>query len=47
MQVVQRLLEGEDGELKVPPDHFWPDRAPIGPQRAPRAPLQPLGEGQD
>ena len=26
MQVVQRLLEGEDGELKVPPDHFWPDR---------------------
>ena len=35
MQVVQRLLEGEDGELKVPPDHFWPDCAPIGPRRAP------------
>ena len=32
MQVVQRFLEGEDGELKVPPDHFWPDRAPIGPR---------------
>ena len=32
MQVVQRLLEGEDGELKVPPDHFRPDRAPIGPR---------------
>ena len=29
MQVVQRLLEGEDGELKVSPDHFWGDRGPI------------------
>ena len=45
MQVVPRLLEGEDGQLKVRPDHLWQDCAPIGPSLAPGAPVQPLGEG--
>ena len=47
VQMVPRILERQDGQFQVPPDYIGQDGSAACPWWAPRAPLQPLGGGQD